>query len=110
MVALAKVEKWKPGCGWGASSTSATQDAAEFSDFWHDVLDGKVTQRPFPDESVTVRCENGQWQGKSFRLYPPETELDLGVVTYAVSPPTEGVAKKGSVDPRFAWHLVVRGG
>jgi len=100
-------ESWTPGCGWGATATSPLLEAE--GQFWQDVRDGLVTHRAYPDESVTLRCENGPWVGSSFRLYPPETELVLGPITYVLSPPTEGKVVKGSVSPKKAWHLLVKG-
>ena len=109
----AKTEKWQPGCGWGAHVESLTQLAAPDSDLWAAVLAGHVTQRAYPDESITLRCENGPWKGGSFRLYPGETELQLGPITYVATPPLSGAVKKTksgiSIEPDFCWHLRVKG-
>jgi hypothetical protein len=102
-------EDWKPGCGWGAQVESLTQLSALQSAFWQAVLDGEVAQKAYPDESVTLRCENGPWKGDSFRLYPPEDELVLGPITYVVRPPTGGgPGNPKSVNTKLAWHLVVK--
>jgi hypothetical protein len=101
-----KGQRWKPGCGWGDQSRPALQRNL----LWDAVEDGHVTQRPYPDESITLRCENGLWKGGSFRLYPNETEIQLGPTTYVATPPTGGGrGKKDSVSPQLAWHFTVKG-
>lgn len=103
-------QQWKPGCGWGAQDETGAAQAAPHSALWSAVADGHVTQRAYPDESITLRCENGPWKGGSFRLYPGETELELGPITYVACPPTEGgPGRKGSVNPTLTWHLMVKG-